>query len=100
MTTIPQKSPDWFDRWWDSHCSTFPIMLRGEIAKKSARGILSSLIENMGAEAKTPEGVRSIIAFARITAIMQGATGVLDAPNPSPEQIADAVERLVQRMKP
>jgi hypothetical protein len=100
MNTTPQKSPDWFDRYWDANCHKFPIMLRGEAAKRTARGILSSLIEGMGEQAKTPEGVRSIVAFARITAILQGANGVLTAPDPSPEQIADAVERLVQRLKP
>jgi hypothetical protein len=30
---------------------------------------------------------------------VKGTQGVLDAPNPSPDQIADAVERLVQRAK-
>jgi hypothetical protein len=94
VETIQQ--PDWFDRFWDEHKDKLPVYLRGQ--KKAARLILAGVIEALGKQATTPEGVRSIIAFAKISSIVKGTRGVLDSPDPSPEQVADAVEKLVQRM--
>ena len=94
------QNRDWFDTFWEAHKREIPAFLRNDSFKTTARGIVRVLIEGMGREAKTPDGIRQIIAFARIAAIMKGSAGVLDAPDPSPEQVAEAVERLVQRVKP
>jgi hypothetical protein len=90
------QQPDWFDRFWDEHKDKLPVYLRGQ--KKAARLILAGIMDAMGKQATTPEGVRTIIAFARIASIVKGTRGVMDSPDPSPDQVADAVERLVQRM--
>lgn len=92
---------DWFDDIWDTKVSpTLPVYLRSASIKQLARGAVRVLIESMGAHAKSPDGIRQVIAFARITAIMRGRTDVMGAADPTPEQVADAVERLVQRVKP
>jgi hypothetical protein len=95
------QTRDWFDDIWDTKVSpTLPIYLRSAGVKQLARGAVRVLVESMGAHAKSPEGLRQVVAFARIAAILKGATGVMDAPDPTPEQVADAVERLVARVKP
>ena len=95
-----QPASDWFDRLWSENESRLPIYLRNDAMKKTARGIIGNLIEGAGSFAKTPEGVRQIVAYARIAAILKGVSGVTSAPDPSPEQVAEMVERLVQRVKP
>jgi hypothetical protein len=91
-------NPDWFDSWWDANQSVIPIWLRGQ--KKAARQILAGVIQGLGSYAQTPEGVKQVLAFARIYAIIRGTQNVFDSPDPSPDQVADAVQRLVDRVKP
>jgi hypothetical protein len=94
------QARDWFDDFWDSHKRDLPAFLRNDSFKDTARGLVRVMVEGIGQQATTPEGIRQIIAFARIAAILKGTQGVMDAPNPTPEQVAEAVERLVQRVKP
>jgi hypothetical protein len=101
--TVPTRAApprDWFDDFWEKNKLDIPIFLRSDSFKEIARGFLRAAIEGMGQQATTPEGIRQIIAFARIAAILKGTQGVIDSPNPSPEQVAEAVERLVKRVKP
>ena len=92
---------DWFDEIWDVRVApTLPIYLRSQSVKDLARGAVRVLVDGLGTHAKTADGMRQIVAFARIMAIMKGTAGVLDSPDPSPEQVADAVERLVAKVKP
>jgi hypothetical protein len=100
MATELTPAPDWFDRLWDAQSHKLPIYLRNDSGKKVARSFVAGMIETLGAAAKTPEGMRQVVAYARIAAILRGSRGILDQPDPSPEQVADAVERLVQRLKP
>jgi hypothetical protein len=92
------ENPDWFDAWWEENQRLIPVWLRTQ--KKAARMVLAGVIEGLGKQASTPEGVRMIVAFGKIATIVKGARGVIDSPNPSPDDIAEAVERLVQRVKP
>ena len=99
MTTLP-AARDWFDELWDKQV---PLMYRlhplsGPL-KSIARNLMDEALKVMAQKAGAPDGVKAIIAFARIQAIVIGAKGVLDAPDPTPEQVAEAVERLVQRVK-
>lgn len=99
---MPTKLPaarDWFDDFWDQNVAMLPVYLRGMPIKKLARELMQLGLKAMARQAGTPEGVKAVIAFARVKAILQGAQGVLDAPDPSAEQVTDAVERLVQRVK-
>jgi hypothetical protein len=97
MTELAEH-PDWFDRFWEQHSKDLPIFLRGQ--KKAARLLLGAAVEAMGAYAQTPAGVQKIVAFAKIASIVQGTRGVLETPDPTPKQVADAVQRLVDRVKP
>ena len=103
MTTLT-RSPDWFDAFWEEIKPRIPIYLRTDAFKKMARELSSTLsdyaIQEAAKKAATPQGVRVVIAFARVTAILKGAQGVCDSPDPTPEEVAAAVERLVQRVKP
>jgi len=93
MTKTLPAPPDWFDKLWEQFIAPkLPIYLRGESVKNSFRSIVREL-------SQAPEAVRAVVALARIGAILQGTQGVLEAPDPSPEQVADAVQRLVERMK-
>jgi hypothetical protein len=98
--STPAKLPDWFDLLWEERKDSLPILFRGESAKQLARNLLNIAVEGAARQAATPQGVRAIIAFSRIAAIVKGAHGVCDAPDPSPEQVADAIERLVKKVKP
>jgi hypothetical protein len=98
MGSALENSPDWFDAWWEQNQTFLPIWIRGQ--KKAARQVLAGLITAMGQQATTPEGVRVILAFGKIASIVKGARGVLDSPNPTPEEVTVAVERLVQKVKP
>lgn len=100
MTTTPQRLPDWFDAFWESQKQHLPAFLRNDAGKKIARAALETAIQSGAQYATTPQGIRGLIAMARITAIIKGVTGVCDAPDPSPEDVAAAVERLVQRLRP
>ena len=68
-----------------------PAFLRNDSFRNTARGIVRVLIEAMGKQAQTPEGVRVVIAFARVVTAMKALMGANI--NPSPEEVADAVER-------
>jgi hypothetical protein len=95
-----QPAADWFDKFWNEHRTDIPVFLRNDAFKETARKLVRVLMEGMGKQATTPEGIRQIVAYARIAAILKGVNGVANAPDPSPEQVADMVERLVQRVKP
>jgi hypothetical protein len=92
------EHPDWFDRFWEQHSKDLPIFLRGQ--KKAARHLLGAAVEAAGTYGQTPAGVQKIIGFAKVVSILQGARGVLESADPTPEQVAAAVQRLVDRMKP
>jgi hypothetical protein len=93
-----QPAPDWFDRFWDEYQSRLPLYLRGQ--KKAAREIAGGLVTALASQAATPQGVRILSSFARVQAILKGTQGVLDQPDPTPEQVAEAVQRLVEKVKP
>lgn len=93
-------APDWFDSFWDSQKHNLPTFLRNEAGKKLARAALDAAIQSGAQYAATPQGIRAVIAFARISAMLRGIQGVCDAPDPSPEQVVDGVERLLNRVKP
>jgi len=94
-----QPAPDWFDRLWEEHKEKLPLLFRSEAMKRVVRVNLETVSREAAKYATTPDGIRVIVAFAKISAILKGSQGVLDAPNPSPEQVADAVEKLVERLK-
>jgi hypothetical protein len=93
-------APDWFDRLWDQNSQKIPVYLRNDAFKKTARGLVGLCVESLGSFAKTPDGMRQVVAYARIVAALRGVQGVANAPDPSPEQVAEMVERLVARVKP
>jgi hypothetical protein len=100
MTTA-SATRDWFDELWDRH---IPLMFRlhpmaGQL-KSLARNLMDEALKIMAKRAGAPDGVKAVIGFARIQAIVKGAQGVMDAPDPSPEQVVEYVERLTQRVKP
>jgi hypothetical protein len=97
MTELVEH-PDWFDRFWEQHSKDLPIFLRGQ--KKAARLLLGAAIEAAGVYGQTPQGVQQIVAFAKVASILQGARGVLESADPSPNEVAAAVQRLVDRVKP
>jgi hypothetical protein len=92
------NNPDWFDVWWDQNQKLIPTWLRGQ--KKAARLVVAGLIDAMGKQASTPEGIRMIVAFGRIATSVKRVRGVMNEPDPSPDQVAEFVERLVERVKP
>ena len=57
------QTRDWFDDFWEAHKREIPSFLRNDSFKHTARGIVRVLIEGMGKQATTPEGVRQIIAL-------------------------------------
>lgn len=98
--TTPARIPDWFDVFWSQHRDKLPILLRSDTTKEFARKLAGDMIQGAAQHATTPQGVRALIAFSRVAAIVKGVNGVCDSPDPSPEEVAAAVERLVQRVKP
>jgi hypothetical protein len=97
--TPSQITPAWFDQFWAENCMRLPILMRGDSMKQIAWQLFQVLLEAVGREAKTPHGLRTIVAFAKIQAIMQGSQHVLGAPEPTPEQVAEFVQRLVDRSR-
>jgi len=97
--TTPARIPDWFDRLWHEYSPKLPVLLRTDSAKKIAREIADVAIREFAKQAGTPEGVRAIIAYAKISAILKGTRGVCDAPDPTPEEVTEAVKKLVERLK-
>ena len=100
MSTSPQRLPDWFDVLWETHAAKIPLVFRNDVGKKIARDLVSVAISGAASYSTTPQGIRTIIAYSRILAILKGSAGVLTSPDPTPEEVAAAVERLVQRVKP
>jgi hypothetical protein len=100
MSAPPIPAPDWFEQLWREHQHRLPFLLQNETGKRMVRDLLGIVLESLKAQAGSASGVSTVIAFARIQAMLKGCQGVLDAPDPTPEQVADAVERLVERMKP
>lgn len=98
--TTPARIPDWFDVFWAQNRDRLPILLRGDSMKEAARGLLSAAIQTGAQYSTTPQGIRAVIAYSRIAAIVKGTHGVCESPDPSPEEVAAAVERLVQRVRP
>ena len=98
MTTTV-KPPLWFLTFWEENCPKLPLLLRGETTMMLAWDILGLLLEWVARYMKTPDGMRQFIAFARIQTILQGAHTVLLQSDPTPEQVAEAVQWLVQRVK-
>jgi len=95
------QTPDWFDRLWESSIKAkLPLLLRTEAIKKLAREAVGTATETLGALAKTPEGMRQVVAYGRIFAAVRGLQGVFSSPDPSPEEVAAFVERLVDKVKP
>lgn len=99
MSTTPQRMPDWFDAYWEANKSRLPVLLRNDGAKQLARGLVDGMIQSMAQQATTPAGIRALISFSRITSILKGAQGVMESPDPSPEEVAEAVRRLVERVR-
>ena len=97
--TSPARIPDWFDRLWAEASPRLPVLLRSEGAKRIAREVADLAIREFAKQAGTPEGVRAIIAYAKISAILKGTRGVCDAPDPTPEEVTEAVQRLVDKLK-
>jgi len=97
--TSPARIPDWFDRLWAEASPRLPVLLRSEGAKRIAREVADLAIREFAKQAGTPEGVRAIIAYAKISAILKGARGVCDAAEPTPEEVTEAVQRLVDKLK-
>lgn len=100
MTTTPQRIPDWFDLLWEEKIKKqIPLYLRNESVKKIARTLIDETFKMAAVQATTPQGVRALIAFSRIAAIVRGVNGVANAPDPSPEEVADGVQRLVEKLR-
>ena len=101
MNQTLKPAPDWFDDLWDTTIAPqVPIYLRGETLKQTARGLTRILVERLGALATTPEGVRQIVAYARIATVCKAAMRANLGPDPTPEQVAEFVEKVVARVKP
>ena len=98
--TSPARIPDWFDVFWEEQKSKLPIYLRNDATKQLAKSMIGAAIQGAASASTTPQGVRALIAFSRIAAIVKGTHGVCEAADPSPEEVAAAVERLVQRVRP
>ncbi len=99
MAQTIQPAPDWFDSLWAQYESKLPIYLRNEATKKVARIFLDEAIQMIGAYSRTEKGVAQIVAYARIAAIVKGIGAVSNAPDPSPEQVAEAVQKIVDKLK-
>lgn len=89
--------PAWFDKFWEQESPKLPIYLRGDTIKNLAWAMFQVFIDYAGKYVKTPDGMKDAIAFARISAIVKGSRAVMDAPDPSPEQVVEAVQRMVDR---
>jgi hypothetical protein len=100
VTTAIKPAPDWFDRLWETEQKRLPLFLRNESSKDLARKLVATAVEAAGSFAKSPEGMRQVIAYGRIYAAVRGMGDLMGQPDPSPEQVAAAVEKLVARVKP
>ena len=100
MSTSPIAAPDWFEQLWSQHRHRLPFLLQNEAGKKMVRDLLGIVLESLKAQAGSANGISTVIAFARIQAMLKGCQGVMDTPDPTPEQVADAVERLIGKVKP
>jgi hypothetical protein len=98
LSTIAQIPPPWFDTFWEEQSPKLPFLLRSEGAKHVAWGLFQVLMEQLSQQATTPRGMQTVIAFAKIKSILKGAQGVLDSPDPSPAQVAEAVQKLVDKV--
>lgn len=98
--TAAQIPPPWFDDFWEQKSPALPFLMRSEGVKMIAWDLLSSLLGILQEQSTTPSGVKAIIGMAKVQAILRGTQWVMNAPDPSPEQVAEAVERLMQKVKP
>ena len=92
--------PDWIDHLWDQIKPGLNPLFRSESVKNSARGMVGIAVEVLGKHAKTPEGMRQLVAFARIASAVKNSRAAFASPDPSPEEVAEFVERMVDRVKP
>jgi hypothetical protein len=99
LTTTANTPPGWFLEFWEQNCAKLPLLFRGESMMLLAWDLFGTLLEHIGRYMKTPNGMRQFIAFARIQTILQGSQGVLNQPDPTPEQVAEAVQRLANRVR-
>lgn len=91
--------PTWFLKFWEENCHKLPILMRGEGTMLLAWSIFNLLLEYINKYASTPAGMKMIISFAKIQAMMVESKIIADAPDPSPEQVADAVGQMIARSK-
>lgn len=94
-----QPPPTWFLKFWEANCTRLPMILRGESSMIMAWGLFKLLIDHLGAYANTPAGIEMVVAFAKIQAMMVESRIIANAPNPSPAQVTEAVQRLVEKAK-
>lgn len=99
MTPVAAIPPPWFDKFWEDQSPKLPFLLRSEGAKHVAWGLFQVLMDQMLQQSATPNGVKTVIAFGKVVTILQGSHNVLNAPDPSPEQVVEAVQRLVDGAK-
>jgi hypothetical protein len=99
MSPTAPAPPTWFLEFWEDNCQRLPTFARGESMMNLAWSLFELLLQHVGRYARTPDGVKKVIAFGRVVTILQGAQGVLDSPDPTPEQVEQAVQRLVERVK-
>jgi hypothetical protein len=100
MPSAATKTPPvWFLQFWEQNCTKLPLLFRGESMMQLAWELLGLLLDHLARYATTPAGMRILIAFAKIQATMIESQIIVNAPDPSPEQVAEAVERLAQRVK-
>jgi hypothetical protein len=100
VSTTPQRMPDWFDAYWEANKFRLPIFMRNDNTKQIARSLVDGMIQTMAQQATTPAGIRALISFAKITAVLKSTKGVMLSPDPTPEEVAEEVRRLVERVRP
>jgi hypothetical protein len=91
--------PIWFLKFWEENCHKLPMLMRGEGTMLLAWSIFNLLLEYIDRYAATPAGMKMIISFAKIQAMMVESQIIADSPDPSPERVAEAVRTLVERSK-
>lgn len=99
MSASPIPAPDWFDVLWQANAHKLPLMLRGDAVKKLAREMMNTVLDGAGTYAKTPDGIKTVLAFGKIARAVKSMEGAINSPDPSPDEVAAAVERMVERMK-
>jgi len=92
--------PDWFDRLWEQIKPGLNPLFRSESVKNSARSMVGMAFDVLGKHAKTPEGMRQLVAFARIASAVKNSRAAFASPDPSPEEVVEFVERMMQKVKP